>query len=213
MAVAMIWGAAGGIGHALLTRLAADGWQTIALTRYPERVRDLASVTIELHNVANAAEVDAAVYSAQFEVDAVDLWVYSVGDIVQAKVEDADADAVRRIIDANLTGAIIATRASLPLLREDAQLFYLGAVSERLQLPGLSAYVAAKAGLEAFVATLAKEQRKRSVTIVRPGAVDTPFWDKVALRKPKDAATPAQIAARIVAACDARQAGKLDITH
>lgn len=213
MPTAMVWGAAGGIGRALLSRLGAEGWQTVAITRHPERVRALAGATVELNDAANAADVDRAIYTAQFEVDHVDLWVYTVGDIVQSKVEDVDPAAVRRVLDANLTGAMLATRASLPLLAEQAHLFYLGAVSERLQLPGLAAYVAAKAGLEAFVATLAKEQRKRTVTIVRPGAVDTAFWDKVALRKPADAATPEQVAGRIWAAYAERQGGRLDITH
>ena len=58
---------------------------------------------------------------------------------------------------ANLSGAYLATHHSLPLLAEDAHLVFLGAVSERLRLPGLSAYAAAKAGLEAFGEALGKE--------------------------------------------------------
>jgi NAD(P)-dependent dehydrogenase (short-subunit alcohol dehydrogenase family) len=124
-----------------------------------------------------------------------------------------NADTWQRILDANLTGAYLAVNASEPLLQPDAHLFFLGAVSERLQLPSLSAYVAAKAGLEAFVATLGKEQRKRKVTIVRPGAVDTDFWDKVALSKPKDSADPDKVAQRIIAAYENGTKGQLDITH
>ncbi|MCB0054898.1 MAG: SDR family NAD(P)-dependent oxidoreductase, partial [Caldilinea sp.] len=99
-----------------------------------------------------------------------------------------------RILGANLTGAYLTTQQSLPLLAERAHLVYLGAYSERLQLPGMSAYAAAKAGLEAFAAALAKEQRKHRVTVVRPGAVATPLWEKVPLRLPRTALAPAELA-------------------
>ena len=71
--------------------------------------------------------------------------------------------------------AFLATHFSMPLLAQNAHLVYLGAVSERLRLPGLSAYAAAKAGLEAYAEALKKEERKRRITVVRPGAVATPF--------------------------------------
>lgn len=208
---AMIWGASGGIGRSLTQQLMNDGWQVIAITRYPETVN--ATATIELENVGNSAEIDKAIYTAQFEADVIDLWIYAIGDITQTKVDEMDADIWRRILDANLTGAFLAAKASEPLLKPDAHLFFLGAVSERLKLPGLSAYVVAKAGLEAFAATLGKEQRKRKVTVVRPGAVDTDFWEKVSLRKPKDSADPAKVAQRIIAAYKDGTKGKLDITH
>lgn len=213
MKTAMIWGASGGIGRSLTQQLTDAGWQVIAITRYPEKVEEVATATVELENVGNSAEIDKAIYTAQFEIDAIDLWVYAIGDITQAKVADMGADTWQQILDANLTGAYLAAKASDPLLQPDAHLFFLGAVSERLQLPSLSAYVAAKAGLEAFVATMAKEQRKRTVTIVRPGAVDTDFWEKVSLRKPKDAADPDKVAQRIITAYEEGTKGKLDITH
>jgi NAD(P)-dependent dehydrogenase (short-subunit alcohol dehydrogenase family) len=120
-------------------------------------------------------------------------------------------DAWQRILAANLTGAYLATHYSLPLLAEQAHLVYIGAYSEKLRLPGLTAYAAAKAGLEAFVAALAKEQRKLRVTIVRPGAVDTPLWSKMPARLPKSAMTPAALAEKIVEAYLAGTGGVLDV--
>lgn len=66
-----------------------------------------------------------------------------------------------RILDANLTGGYNTVHYSLPLLTPDAPLVFLGAVSGRMRLPGLSAYAAAKAGLEAFAEAQRKEERKR----------------------------------------------------
>ncbi|NIV33822.1 MAG: SDR family NAD(P)-dependent oxidoreductase, partial [Anaerolineae bacterium] len=79
-------------------------------------------------------------------------------------------------------------------------MIFLGAISERLRLPRLSAYASAKAGLEAFVEVLGKEERKRRVTLVRPTAVDTPLWDKVPFNLPAKALRPEDAAQRILAA-------------
>ncbi len=88
---------------------------------------------------------------------------------------------------------------------------YLGAVSERLALPGLAAYAAAKAGLESFVTALSKENRTRRYTVVRPGAVDTPLWNKMPVRLPRNAVTPAEMASRILAVYQERRTGIIDL--
>ena len=212
MKTALIWGANGGIGRATTQLLLDNDWQVAAFSRQPEHLDGLATFSYPAH-FANATSVDQAAYAAALDTDEADLYVYAAGDIAQAKVGQIDSAEWQRIMDANLTGAMLTAQASLPLLKPDAHFFFLGAVTERLQLPSLSSYVAAKAALEAFAATFAKEQRKRKVTIVRPGAVDTAFWDKVALRKPKDAAQPAQIAQRILTAYNEGITGRLDITH
>jgi NAD(P)-dependent dehydrogenase (short-subunit alcohol dehydrogenase family) len=120
-------------------------------------------------------------------------------------------EAWRRILDANLSGAFLAAHYSLPLLAGDAHLVFLGAVSERMRLPGLAAYAAAKAGLEALAETLRKEERRRRVTVVRPGAVETAIWEKVPFKMPHRALKPEDVAGRIVAAYDEGHSGVLDL--
>ena len=213
MSAAIIWGADGGIGKAVTHLLVEKGWDVVAIARHTERVEADVLALIELENVANQAMVDKAMYEVGMEIDSAEFFLYTIGDINQSKADDTASDTWKRIIDANLTGAFHAYKASLPLLTPDAHLFFLGAVSERLKLPGLSAYVAAKAGLEAFVATITKEQRKRAITLVRPGAVDTDFWAKVSLKKPKDAANPTKLASLIWDAWENKTTGVMDITH
>lgn len=210
MKTAMIWGAAGGIGRALLNRLANEGWTVVAVTHQPSTLDDLTPHVVDA-DVALPFEVERAVTAASQLVEEIDLWIYAAGDIVSAKTADMQSDAWQRIIDANLTGAFLATRFSLPLLAPDAHLFYVGAISERLRLPGLAAYAAAKAGLEAFVEALGKEERKRRVTVVRPGAVNTPFWEKVPLRLPAGAQSPEALAQNILDAYRQGHKGVLDL--
>ncbi len=210
MPTAFIFGASGGIGRALVERLAADGWTVGAASRHPG---DLASLTEHRYeaDVTDAFAVSQAVYAAAQELPPVDLWIYAAGDILASPVAEMEPAAWARILGANLTGAYLTTQQSLPLLAERAHLVYLGAYSERLQLPGLSAYAAAKAGLEAFAAALAKEQRKHRITVVRPGAVATPLWEKVPLRLPRTALAPAELAQRVLDAYHAGTTGTLDL--
>ena len=208
---AMVWGAGGGIGRALVQALHDESWQVLAV------VRNNIDLGLETPHIVEAdlskpQQVEEAVRAAAMEIESVDLWIYAAGDIHADKVSDLAVDDWYRILDANLSGAFLATHFSMPLLAQNAHLVYLGAVSERLRLPGLSAYAAAKAGLEAFAEALKKEERKRRITVVRPGAVATPLWEKVPMRMPADAASPEKVAERILEAHENGFQGTLELT-
>ena len=207
---AMVWGAGGGIGRALVSNLREEGWRVLAMGRHVTDLDDPTSHIFEA-DLAQPESVEQALAAASEEADQVDLWIYAVGDIAANKVADASPEDWQRILDANLVGAYLATHYSLPLLARDSHLMFLGAVSERLRLPRLSAYAAAKAGLEAFVQVLGKEERKRRVTLVRPAAVDTPLWDKVPFKLPPGAMSPDEAAERILAAYHDGHRGVLDL--
>ena len=207
---AMIWGVNGGIGQAIATHLAQNGWTVVGISRQPETSATPTHYTFGA-DVSHEFEVATAVQATSMEVAQIDLWIYAAGDIETTAISDMSLDSWQRILDANLTRPFLTTKHSLPLLAEKAHLFYLGAVSERLKLPKFAAYVAAKAGLEAFVASLQKEHRNKKISLVRPGAVATPFWEKLPLHLPKDAATPEKVAQRILAAYEAGHSGQLDL--
>ena len=210
MKTAMVWGAGGGIGRALVSALRQEGWTVLALGRHVTELGDLTPHLYEA-NVADPGSVQQAASSAAQEIGQIDLWIYAAGDIMSGKVADAPVEAWQRILDANLIGAYLTAHHSLPHLAGDAHLIFLGAVSERLRLPRLSAYAAAKSGLEAFVEVLGKEERRRRVTLVRPAAVDTPLWDKVPFKLPAGAMSPAEVAERILAAYHDGHRGVLDL--
>ena len=207
---AMIWGVSGGIGRAIAGQLRQAGWTVVGISRHPEDVVDLTHYGFSA-DASREYDAQTAVHATSLEVDQIDLWIYAAGDIETTAVADLDTESWQRQLDANLTGPFLTTKHSLPLLADDAHLVYLGAVSERLKLPKFSAYVAAKAGLEAFVASLQKELHGKKITLVRPGAVATPFWDKVPLNLPKDAAPPEKVAKRILSAYDEGHSGQLDL--
>lgn len=210
MKTAMVWGASGGIGTALVKYLVDSGWEVLSVARDAGAVTALTSSAVEA-NVADAEDVRQAVEQAKGMVGDVSLWIYAVGDNLSAEIDDMSFEDWRRILDANLNGAFAAVHHSLPLLAADAHMVFLGAMSERLRLPGLSAYAASKAGLEAFGDVLRKEQRGRRVTIVRPKAVETGLWDKVPFSVPRGALKPEDVAERILSAYEEGHEGALNL--
>jgi len=210
MKTAMVWGASGGIGTALVKHLVDSGWEVLSVARDAGAVTALTSYAVEA-DVADAEDVRQAVEQARGMVGDVSLWIYAVGDNLSAKIDEMSVEDWRRILDANLNGAFAAAHYSLPLLAADAHMVFLGAVSERLRLPGLSAYAASKAGLEAFGDVLRKEQRGRRVTVVRPKAVETGLWDKVPFSVPRGALKPEDVAERVLLAYEEGHEGALTL--
>ena len=206
---ALIWGADGGIGFAIAQRLVNQDWKVIMAGRHTERLEGLNGFVVEME-AGDPFSFQKAMAAISQEVDEIHLWVYAVGDITSSPVNQMAFQDWQRILDANLTGAFLATHYSWPILAKDAHLFYLGALSERLRQPGLGAYVAAKAGLEAFAEVVRREARRR-VAVLRPAAVDTPLWQKAPFKLPPRHLNPADVVACILQAYEEGTEGNLDL--
>ena len=207
---AIVWGSSGTMGEAIINKLNNEGWRTVGVTRDFAKSSQAAKLGFEV-DFEDIQNLEETIYAISQEVNQIDFWCYAGGDILYEKIVDMAPANWQSILSANLNNVFSAVHYSLPLLTESAHIFIIGAVSERLRLPGLAAYAASKAGLEAFAETLGKEERKKRVTIVRPGAVATPFWDKVPLNLPKDAASAEKVADKVYEAFLSGHKGKLDL--
>lgn len=210
MKTVIIWGSEGGIGRAILQEFLDQGWQTIAAARQLSEISDQAHFAYAA-DFTQPGQVDRIAEALAQQGVEIDVFVYAAGDIGAVNISGADQARWLEILENNLTGVFQTLRASLPLLVEEGHIFFLGAVSERLKLPGLTAYVAAKAGLEALAVSLSKEERKKKVTVIRPGAVDTEIWEKVPFKKPSHTYQPAQVAERIWQAYEQGETGQVDL--
>ncbi|MDZ4770935.1 MAG: SDR family NAD(P)-dependent oxidoreductase [Chloroflexota bacterium] len=210
MPEALIWGASGGIGGALVRALKARGWKVYGAARNESRIPSDADLTCSF-SAGNDYSIDGAVSLIAYQTSALDLIVYAAGGIRLSAVEDTDSAAWSDMLIANLTGAARTIRASLPLLKEGGHAMIVGAYVDKVTLPRFAPYAVAKAGLEPLVAILAKEQRKRKFTLVRPPAVATPFWDGLPLKVPANALTPEQVADAMIARYDSGETGMLDL--
>ena len=182
--VALVTGAARGIGLATAKRFLAEGWRVALLDieRDPLNgaVAGLArpDTTLALHcDVSNAAGVAAAMEAVQKRFGRLDALVNNAGIAVFAPLlETSDADW-SRILEVNLTGPFLCTKAAAPLLREHGG----GAIVNITSISGLrastlrSAYGTSKAGLAHLTKQLAVELASLGIRVnaVAPGPVDT----------------------------------------
>ncbi|MDW8234550.1 MAG: SDR family NAD(P)-dependent oxidoreductase, partial [Roseiflexaceae bacterium] len=189
MQTALIWGAAGGIGRALVDTLSEHGWRVLGIVRDASALSGTAAEAYSADLARDADVAAAALWAAQQSDGVVNLWVYAAGDMLGKPLADTTASEWDRILSANVTGAHLAVTHSLALVPAGGHLVFIGAYVDRIMLPKLGAYAASKAALDAYVTVLGKEVRDRRITNVRVGAVDTPLWLKAPFRLPKGART------------------------
>jgi short-subunit dehydrogenase len=88
---------------------------------------------------------------------------------------------IRKLLEVNLIGNIAVTQAFLPLIRKGhGRIINMGSISGIMPQPYLAPYSASKAALEAITTSLKLELKpwRIPVSIIEPGIVYTPMWDK-----------------------------------
>jgi NAD(P)-dependent dehydrogenase (short-subunit alcohol dehydrogenase family) len=182
--VALVTGAARGIGLATAKRFLAEGWRVALLDIEAELLQKAAASlqnaesTLALHcDVSDAAQVGGAVNQVAKRFGRLDALINNAGVAVFAPLlETSDADW-NRILAVNLTGPFICTKAAVPLLRETGN----GAVVNVTSISAVrastlrSAYGTSKAGLAHLTKQLAVELASLGIRVngVAPGPVDT----------------------------------------
>ena len=182
--VALVTGAARGIGLATAKRFLAEGWRVALLDIEGELLaRAVASLakpddTLALHcDVSDAKAVAVAMAQVAARFGRLDALINNAGVAVFAPLlETSDADW-NRILSVNLTGPFLCTKAAAPLMREHGG----GAVVNITSISAVrastlrSAYGTSKAGLAHLTKQLAVELASLGIRVngVAPGPVDT----------------------------------------
>jgi NAD(P)-dependent dehydrogenase (short-subunit alcohol dehydrogenase family) len=94
----------------------------------------------------------------------------------------------RTVLDTNLTGMFLCTRAAVPLMGRGATIVNTLSVTVRTAVPKLAAYNASKAGALGFTDTLREELRSSGirVTALIAGATDTEIWEQFWPQAPRE---------------------------
>lgn len=184
----LITGASSGIGHAAALRLDRQGLTVHAGVRKEE---DAASLEAEgsdrlrpvFIDVTDQDSISAAkvTIAAAVREQGLHGLVNNAGISVPGPLEFIPIEDLRTQLEVNVIGQIAVTQAFLPLLREaEGRIVNVGSIGGRTATPFLGAYNASKFALEALTDSLRMELRpwNLSVSIIEPGAVDTPIWDK-----------------------------------
>ncbi len=184
----VITGASTGIGEACALALDARGWRVFAGVRSQsdaERLRGQASprlvpVQLDVTDAAAIAQAVCRVAAAVGEAGLAGL-VNNAGIVVAGPLELVPIDAVRKQFEVNVIGQVAVTQAFLPLLRRArGRIVNIGSLNGRIAAPYLAPYAASKHAMEAISDALRSELRAWGieVSLVEPGSIATPIWDK-----------------------------------
>ena len=184
--IALLTGASRGIGRAIAAALASEGCQVVITGRDEEA---LASASAEIKgkvyarhcDVRSPESVDALARAVRKQFGRLDILVNNAGIAHStAPVDKLSIEAWREVIDTNLTGLFLVTRAALPLMHTGATIVNNLSVSAKMVFPETSAYNASKHGALGFTNTLREELRPRGIRVISliPGATDTDIWNQ-----------------------------------
>lgn len=183
--VAVVTGAGRGVGAATARLLARAGAQVALLDR------DAASVTrtaeeIGLqggealaftHDITDSFAIDRTFDRVADDWGRLDILVNNAAILRETPLEDLTCEEFLEMVDVNLRGALVCTRAAVPHMLKQKRGRILSAASATTWLgaAGLTAYAATKAGIVGMTRTWARELGPRGITAnaVAPGLIDT----------------------------------------
>lgn len=184
--VALVTGSARGIGKTIVERFAAEGAVVVLsdVTNEAAAAETLAAIVgaggkgmVEMFDVGDAAQVDAAVQRILAEQGRIDILVNNAGitrDNLLMRLSEEDFDAVLRT---NLKGTFLLTKAvSRHMMKQrSGRIVNLSSVVGQMGNAGQSNYSAAKAGIIGFTKSMARELASRGVTVnaIAPGFIMT----------------------------------------
>jgi len=210
MPTAFIWGASGGIGSATVKHLKANGWTVYGAARNADAIPAEADDTYTFDAADPESYKETALLLAQQGTE-LDLVVYAAGGIQAGTLEKLGAETWGQVMDANLHGAYLGVQSLLHLVRKGGHLMVIGAYVNKITLPKFGAYTSAKAALEPMMTIFSKENRRKHFTLVRPPAVDSPFWENVPFNLPDGALAPEDVARAVLQHYETDEDGLLDL--
>jgi len=190
--VVVVTGAGRGIGRAVGVELAAAGARLVLvartrgdLSRAAEEIGEN-QATVVVGDVTDEATAAAAVARAQEWGGRLDAVVNNAGIGWHGATHEMPVDVWRRLIDVNLTGVFLFTRAALPVMLASGRghIVNIASGAGRLGMAGSAAYSATKFGVIGFTESVGLEVRGNGVkvSVVEPGSVQTRFSDSTARR-------------------------------
>ncbi|MEV0035872.1 SDR family oxidoreductase [Streptomyces sp. NPDC050804] len=169
--VAVVTGAARGVGELLARKLSARGAKVALVGLEPDELR---SVAARLHadrehwhaDVTDHVAMERVAREVKERFGAVDIVVANAGVAAGGPFVDSDPQAWRRVVEVNLIGGAVTARAFLPLLRESRGYFLqIASLAAIIPAPMMTAYCASKSGAEAFAHCLRSEVAHQGVRV------------------------------------------------
>lgn len=184
----VITGASTGIGEACALRMDGLGWRVFAGVRKEAdgdalKAKASEKLTPIIIDVTEQPTIDASAKTVSAAVGESGLagLVNNAGISVMGPLEFISVDELRRQLEVNVIGQIAVTQAFMPLIRKgNGRIVNMGSIGGRIAFPFLGPYNASKFAMEALTDSLRQELQPWGihVSIIEPGSITTPIWDK-----------------------------------
>ena len=186
--VAFVTGAAGGIGRATTLALAAAGAKVIA-TDIAESVDfgDAPGISYVRYDVTSLVDTDAVIDKALKNAGRIDVLILCAGSISHRALTESSNEEWESILQVNLFGVLNPVRKLYPVMVGQGYGKMVAVGSIAAKIGGVAAgpsYVAAKSAVHGLFKWVAKAGAAHGVyaSVVAPGPVETPMWQKVTQR-------------------------------
>jgi NAD(P)-dependent dehydrogenase (short-subunit alcohol dehydrogenase family) len=181
--VALVTGAATGIGRATVARLAAEGAAVVAAVAEASQLEAVAGFAPLVLDVRSEAAWEVAVGEVEARLGGLDILVNNAGIHRSGGALETDRALWDEVMAVNLWGTFLGCRAAIPALRRrgGGAIVNLASVNALSGAPRAAAYAASKGGVRALTMALAIDHARENIRVncVCPGAVATPLLEGV----------------------------------
>lgn len=180
--VALVTGCSTGIGREAVAHLRRAGFLVVATARKAEAIADLAApgeVELDVLDVTSDADRRRVVQGVLARHGRIDALVNNAGYGAMASMEEMPPEALQRMFDTNVFGAVELARLVLPSMRKrgSGRVVNVASVAGHIVVPMMGAYCATKFALRAMTTAMDMEVRRFGVRalLIEPGFIRTEF--------------------------------------
>jgi 3(or 17)beta-hydroxysteroid dehydrogenase len=183
--VALVTGAASGIGASTVRRLAAEGAKVVATDLSESGLAALArqlgsAVAVLAHDVTQEDHWSRALAQAEQSFGALHALVNAAGILAHGTIEDTSLADWRRMMDVNVYGTFLGCRLAMPLMaRSGGAIVNISSIAGLMGTPDIFAYGASKGAVRALTKAVALDGARRRPQVrcnsIHPGVIATPM--------------------------------------
>ena len=188
--VAVLTGAARGIGRAVAIELLNSGFFAALCSKNP---RSAESLEAEISSFAGSFIISSVDISVEDEIERfisvvarekgrIDVLINNAGVVYTGPVEETGTGQWDEMMAVNARGTFLMVKHSLPLMHRGSHIVNIGSNASKKGFPGWAAYCASKFAVLGFTNSLREELRDREIRVsaVLPGPTKTDIWDSLA---------------------------------
>jgi short-subunit dehydrogenase len=182
----LITGASSGIGKSTYELLKKD-YNVIGISRNGP------DLFLDLRNVENIKKIKEFLIEKSLKIDVL---INNMGNAYVKLFSSSQVEEIEEQIDLNLKSHILITKLLIENINENGIIINIGSIASKIAFENWAVYSASKFGIKGFSNALRKELSKKNirVSLIMPGAVWTPIWERNKFRKTDDMLMPEDIA-------------------